>query len=164
MKFKTTAIIVFVMIVAFLLAATLRSPAAPMTRAEETKAFNALVSSYFESLKQPDNPNVSCCGDGDAYYADKVDRCGPADFKKNSTCALVAIITDTRPDRLVIKKPDGMEKVINRFHLDVGTRIPIPREKLRHRPVPNPLDHNIVFIQNVWGAPWVLCWEPLALI
>ena len=33
---------------------------------------------YYKSLFQPDN-GTSCCGDGDAYYADKVDVCGPHD-------------------------------------------------------------------------------------
>lgn len=27
---------------------------------------------WFQSLKQPDNPQVSCCGSGDAYYADEI--------------------------------------------------------------------------------------------
>ena len=27
---------------------------------------------WYRELKQPDNPHVSCCGEADAYYADKV--------------------------------------------------------------------------------------------
>lgn len=119
---------------------------------------------YFRSLMQPDNPAISCCGAGDVYYADKTDQCGPDDMRKEPTCAIVAIITDTRPD--VLRLDDG--STIHRAHVPPGTRVPIPRSKLRKHPIPNPTDHNVVFMRYDGDAgsaePWinVYCWEPIA--
>ena len=107
------------------------------------------LSEYYQSLNQPDNPSNSCCGAGDAYYADKVKDC-PVDA---SDCALIAIITDTRPD--TFKLPD--DKIINRPHVDPGTEVVIPKSKIRKKPIPNPTEHNIVFM-NRYNS--VLCWEP----
>lgn len=108
------------------------------------------LGAYYASLMQPDNPHVSCCGDGDAYYADRVEQCtlldGPA-------CAVVAIITDMRGN--AIKRSDG--STIHRIPVAPGTRVPIPRNKIRKFPIPNPTEHSIVFMNSVRG---VMCWEP----
>jgi hypothetical protein len=112
------------------------------------------ISAYYESLRQPDNPYASCCGEGDAYYADKVEPCSVVD---GSDCAMVAIITDERPDTVTL--PNG--RTITRAHLLVGTRVAIPRSKLRRPAIVNPTDHNVVF---VGGGVTVLCWEPVAMI
>lgn len=110
------------------------------------------MAAYYASLDMPDYPGLSCCGEGDAYYADKTEPCRPSD----EDCALVAIITDTRPDHRVL--PDGTE--INRMHIPVGTRILISPRKLRKHAIPNPTDHNIVFENSGW-FPHALCWEPV---
>jgi hypothetical protein len=115
------------------------------------------ISEYYASLKQPDNPLMSCCGWGDAYFADKTDSCGPQD---GPNCALVAIITDDRPDRLEL--PNG--QVLTRPHLPVGTRIAIPPNKLRKPAIFNPTDTNIVFVAVRESGNIVYCWEPAALI
>jgi hypothetical protein len=107
------------------------------------------ISLYYESLRQPDNPAASCCGEGDAYYADRVEPCSVVD---GSDCALVAIITDERPDTIVLP-----HRTITRAHIPAGTRIPIPRQKLRRMPIPNPTDHTVVFVGS---GMYVLCFEP----
>lgn len=112
------------------------------------------LSEYFNTLRQPDHPAVSCCGDGDVYFADQVDQCGQADIDVEPTCALVAIITDTRPDD--IKLPDG--RTLHRMHISPGTRVAIPRAKLRSKAVVNPTDHNVVFTNGYT----VYCWEPVS--
>jgi hypothetical protein len=104
---------------------------------------------YYDSLRMPDNPMVSCCGVGDAYYAD-ITETEPA------TGGLVAVITDERPDSFIL--PDG--RTINRRHIPVGTKFVVPKHKLRKPPIPNPTGHTIIFI----GAQMnVLCYEPQAL-
>jgi hypothetical protein len=117
------------------------------------------VQEYFKTLKQPDN-DTSCCGDGDAWYADKVDT-GP-------NGELIAIITDTRPDTW--KREDGTSGW--RPHVAVGTRIVVPAKKIRKPPVPNPTDHTIIFlyvggdesgvVTNASDSI-VICYEPMGL-
>lgn len=99
---------------------------------------------YYRSLTQPDAPFSSCCGESDAYYADQVEECRPSD---GDDCVLVAVITDDRDDA-----------IRGRPHREIGTRIPVPRNKIRKRPVPNPTEHNIIFVGS---GGRVLCWEPV---
>lgn len=116
---------------------------------------------WYATLKQPDNPNTNCCGWGDAYYADKTDECRPSDVPGNGgECALVAIITDTRPDERDYVRQDGSTIKITRPHRDVGSRVAIPKEKLRKHAVENPTDHNVVFVN---ANDFVFCWEPVGL-
>jgi hypothetical protein len=64
---------------------------------------------WYMSLKQPDNPNVSCCGIADAYWCDDIS------VKDGKTfCAL----TD---DRHIAGRPD----------LPMGLKIEIPDRKLK---------------------------------
>jgi hypothetical protein len=100
------------------------------------------VSAWFNSLKQPDNKDASCCGEADAYYADKVDT--------DALGQLVAIITDTRED-----------SPLSRRHVPVGTRVVIPASKIRKHYSPNPTEHAIVFLGNL---NTVYCYEPLPLL
>jgi hypothetical protein len=108
------------------------------------------VDFWIDQLKQPDNPGASCCGGHDAYYADKTDECGPGDYipALYGGCALVAIITDTR-------------EITGRHPFAVGTRIPVPRSKIRTHYSPNPTDHNIIF---VGPQKQVYCFEPTPLL
>ena len=105
---------------------------------------------WANALKQPGNPTASCCGPANAYYADKVEPCTHKDFLKNEDCALVAIITDTRPNE---------DFIPYRYPIKVGTRVIIPKDKIRRHPSANPTDHNVVFLDE---DRWVYCWEPLA--
>lgn len=124
------------------------------------------VHEYFATLVMPDNPTVRCCGESDAYFADAVAPCAPGDVPVGGgECALVAIITDERSDTILIEQPNGVGKVINRPHLDVGTRVVIPRHKLRRKPVANPTEHTLFFVGVADGVPTaVYCYEPGALL
>lgn len=107
------------------------------------------ISFYYESLRMPDMPMISCCGWGDAYKADQTEI-------DPITGDLVAVITDTGPD--IIPLADG--RIINRLHIPAGTKFVVPKSKIRKKPIPNPTGHTIIFI----GAQMnVLCYEPEAL-
>ena len=101
------------------------------------------VAEWYRTLMMPDiGTPVSCCGEGDAYYADKQDV-DPA------TGGIIAIITDERPD-----EPRA------RMHVPVGTRIPVPASKIRKHPIPNPTEHTVVFLSIYQN---VMCYEPVSL-
>jgi hypothetical protein len=76
------------------------------------------VRRWFQGLKQPDNPRVSCCGEADAYEADIFEVDGGR---------YVAVITD------------GKGEIPN------GTRIPVPNHKMKWDEG-NPTGHGIIFI------------------
>lgn len=104
-------------------------------------------SEWFTRQKMPDHPGSSCCGQGDAYYADKV--------FVNDKGTVFAIITDERPDG-----------PLQRAHIKPGTRIAIPEHKNKDtRADPNPTGHTIIFVRwydedpdyGNWG---VLCYLP----
>jgi len=89
---------------------------------------------WFRTLMQPDNPTISCCGDGDAYYADKINV---IDGKTYVT------ITDERDDKPLV-----------RGHIPVGTVILVPDYKLKWDRG-NPTGHNIIFV--IYSSLYVLC-------
>jgi hypothetical protein len=76
------------------------------------------VRRWFQELMQPDDPYVSCCGEADAFEADKFEVSGDR---------YVAIITN------------GKGIIPN------GTRIPVPNQKLKWDQG-NPTGHGIIFI------------------
>jgi hypothetical protein len=76
------------------------------------------VRQWFESLKQPDHPRLSCCGEADAFEADSFEAEGDH---------YVAIITNGKG---VIRD---------------GTRIPVPNQKMKWD-AGNPTGHGIIFI------------------
>jgi hypothetical protein len=78
----------------------------------------ASVRQWFQSLMQPDNPYLSCCGEADAFEADTFEIDGDH---------YVAVITDGK----------GV--------LPPGTRIDIPNAKMKWDKG-NPTGHGIVFI------------------
>jgi hypothetical protein len=79
----------------------------------------AQIRQWFQSLMQPDNPSMSCCGEADAFEADTFEVEGDH---------YVAVITD------------GKGVVAN------GTRIPVPNRKMKWD-AGNPTGHGIVFLQ-----------------
>lgn len=83
-------------------------------------------SKWYQTLMQPDNPTVSCCGEADAYWADSYEVSKDGEY--------IAIVTDERPDE-PLKRP----------HVDVGTKITIPKHKLKYDQS-NPTGHGIVFM------------------
>jgi hypothetical protein len=94
------------------------------------------IAQWFKSLMQPDRPTISCCGEADAYWADKFETQGDQ---------YAAIITDTRPD-----------EPLGRQHVEPGTKIVIPHNKIKYDKG-NPTGHGIVFL-NLYGS--VFCYLP----
>jgi len=76
------------------------------------------VRQWFQSLKQPDHPRISCCGEADAFEADSFEVEGDH---------YVAIITDGK----------GV--------IPTGTRIPVPNQKMKWD-AGNPTGHGIIFV------------------
>lgn len=127
------------------------------------------IKQWYQHLMRPDAPGSSCCGEADAYWCDNIkviDNPAYVDaspeykhiFKhKAVTCS----ITDDRPD-IPLKRP----------HVDIGTVIVIPDDKMKwgeKDPQPrinlNPTGHAIVFLSpnSSWGQPVqpaVLCFVP----
>jgi hypothetical protein len=85
------------------------------------------VSYWFRSLMQPDNPNMSCCGFADAYYADSVEV---KDGK------VIATITDDRDDGPLMRP-----------HVPIGTKIVVPQNKLKFDRG-NPTGHAVIFLNH----------------
>ncbi len=97
------------------------------------KDSDAYIGQWFRTLKQPDNKFMSCCGEADAYWADKTET-GPND-------ELIAVITDDRAD-----------EPLRRRHVPVGTRIVVPPHKIKYDQG-NPTGHIIIFLSTsdeVW--------------
>jgi hypothetical protein len=76
------------------------------------------IREWFQSLRQPDHPRLSCCGEADAFEADT--------FEVESD-HYVAVITDGK----------GM--------IPNGSRIPVPNTKMKFDRG-NPTGHGIIFI------------------
>ena len=83
---------------------------------------------------QPDNPSMSCCGEADAYWADEVETKGDK---------VIAIITDTRPDGPLGRRP-----------IAPGTKFEIPQNKITYRGG-NPTGHIVIFVNQLDA---VLCY------
>jgi hypothetical protein len=83
------------------------------------------VSRWFRELMRPDEPEKSCCGEADAYWADGVE------IKDGR---VIAIITDTRPD-----------EPLGRPHVPIGTRIVVPPNKMKWDRG-NPTGHIVIFL------------------
>jgi hypothetical protein len=99
-----------------------------MTRAKAHDDEHHEFDEWYESLKQPDNPGVSCCGVADAYGCDDVFTQDGKNFCR---------ITD---DRLLNRRPP----------LPLGTVIEIPDNKLMvgAQTKGNPTGHSIVFLSS----------------
>jgi hypothetical protein len=76
------------------------------------------IREWFEGLRQPDHPRISCCGEADAFEADTFEVEGDH---------YVAIITDGK----------GV--------IENGTRIAVPNTKMKWDRG-NPTGHGIIFI------------------
>jgi hypothetical protein len=77
------------------------------------------IRQWFQSLMQPDNPAISCCGEADAFEADSFEVEGDH---------YIAIITD------------GKGVIPN------GTRILVPNGKMKWD-AGNPTGHGIIFLR-----------------
>lgn len=88
----------------------------------------AHIRQWFQSLMQPDNPAISCCGEADAYEAD--------DFEIEGDHYL-AIVTDTRSDEF--------SNGAFRPHIPPGTRVAVPNPKMKWD-AGNPTGHGFLVI------------------
>lgn len=84
-----------------------------------------VVRRWYQSLMQPDNPSISCCGESDAYWCDGIS------VKDGKT---FCTITDDRDDA-----------PLRRPHIPMGTVVEIPNHKLKFDKG-NPTGHAIVFM------------------
>lgn len=98
---------------------------------------DAATREWFKHLMRPDFPDQPCCGEADGYW------CEDIHIRDGKTyCS----ITDDRPDEPLLRP-----------HIDVGTVIEIPNEKLKWSDG-NPTGHSIVFLGGGSGyAKYVFC-------
>ena len=85
------------------------------------------IREWYQSLMQPDIPTLSCCKEADAYWCDS--------FRYEAGKALCTI-SDDRDDA-----------PLGRSHVDVGTVVEIPQNKLKWDRG-NPTGHSIVFMSQ----------------
>ncbi len=85
---------------------------------------------WYRSLKMPDYPAMSCCGEADAYWADEIH------VKDGKT---YAVVTDDRDDA-----------TLGRPHVPTGTIIEVPDRKLKWDRG-NPTGHNVIFLSEPYG-------------
>lgn len=115
------------LIAAFLL---LWGTAAAESRDPSQWSKDVTIQKWFQNLRQPDHPDMSCCGAADSFEADDYDTEGDH---------YVAIITDgygTWP---------------------TGTRVPVANTKIKWDEG-NPTGHGILFLQP--GTLNVYCYTP----
>lgn len=117
--------VLFAFAVIFILFLLTTSPATHARDLGQWQNESTQLRRWFEGLRQPDDPKISCCGEADAYWADGVE------VKDGQT---IAIITDDRPD-----------EPLGRPHVDVGTRIVVPPNKLKWD-AGNPTGHVVIFL------------------
>lgn len=86
---------------------------------------NPAQDEWYQSLMQPDNPTMSCCGEADAYWADDLHVRDGKTF---------VTITDDRDD-VPLKRP----------HIDIGTEIEVPANKVKWDRG-NPTGHGVLFV------------------
>lgn len=108
-----------------LMAIAIFAPHAKARDVGQWEASDPITRSWYKSLMQPDNPHMSCCGESDAYWADKVEVIDGKVF---------ATITDTRDD-----------KPLGRPHVPPGTRLEVPPNKLKWDRG-NPTGHVVIFL------------------
>ena len=94
------------------------------------------VRQWFQNLKQPDNPRLSCCGEADSYEADLYEQDG------NN---YIAIIT-------------GQGPVVNKLHIPEGTRLRVPNAKIKWDKG-NSTGHGIIFLGRDYT---IYCYVPPA--
>lgn len=102
------------------------------------------VREWFKHLMRPDIKDSPCCGEADGYWCDIIHVRGDKVY-----CS----ITDDRDDA-----PRG------RPHIDIGTEIEIPPEKMKwgphdpdKSPPSNPTGHSMVFLGGSAYGRYVFC-------
>ena len=120
---KSSPILIWTVWAAVFVLSVCKAPARDLGQWE---GVDPLIRQWFNGLRQPDNPTLSCCGEADGYWADSYEVKGDQ---------YVAIITDTRDDT----------KLGPRQHIEAGTRVAVPNSKIKWGSG-NPTGHGIIFI------------------
>jgi hypothetical protein len=94
------------------------------------------VRQWFQDLRQPDHPRLSCCGEADSYEADLYEQDGDN---------YIAIITGQGP---AVDKPV----------IPAGTRLKVPNSKIKWDKG-NPTGHGIIFVGGDYA---IICYVPPA--
>jgi hypothetical protein len=128
-----------------LLAAVLGAAALAIAQARDLGQWDdvghsAEVRAFFRSLVQPHTVGyggipVSCCGEVDAYYADRTAVRAGKSF---------AVITDERDD-----------EPLGRVHVPIGTEYEIPPDKIvgpEQTTKGNPTGHVIIFLGTIYSG------------
>ena len=138
-----TALLAFWVTLAILMMAVSSCRAGDYGRAAGAIGNTPEESAWYSSLMRPDSPASSCCGEGEAYWADESHWEGGEMF---------AVITDDRPDCL--PRPGGMNNEVCREHEEVGTRYVVPPARIvGAQSHGNPTGHVIVFLSApVWNS------------
>ena len=124
---RASAFLMLVVGALVLLLAVLLSHGAHARDLGQWEGSNPAIREWYQSLMQPDQPQTSCCGEADAYWADEVHIRDGKTF---------VTITDDRDDA-----------PLGRPHVDVGTVIEIPAYKLKWDRS-NPTGHGVVFLSR----------------
>jgi hypothetical protein len=119
------------------------------------------VKEWFSKLVQPDTVGMggggtSCCGEGDAYWADE------SHIRDGK---VFAVITDDRPDG-DCGGVEGGPAVPCRIHEKIGTEYEVPPRKIvgMEQRLGNPTGHTVIFLGvKEWVTPtksrrFVLCY------
>lgn len=110
---------------AILLIGIVASPARDLGQWNNTEP---QIKHWYQGLMQPDtDPPISCCGEGDAYWADEA-------VVEDGGKIVVAIITDDRDDA-----------PLGRMHENIGARYVIPPNKITWKDG-NPTGHVVLFL------------------
>jgi hypothetical protein len=120
---KSSPILIWIVRAAVIVLSVCEAPARDLGQWD---GVDPLHRQWFQELRQPDNPNLSCCGETDGYWADSYEVKGDQ---------YVAIITDTRDDK----------KLGRAQHIEAGTRVTVPNSKIKWGSG-NPTGHGIIFI------------------
>ena len=86
---KSSPILIWIVRAAVIVLSVCEAPARDLGQWD---GVDPLHRQWFQELRQPDNPNLSCCGETDGYWADSYEVKGDQ---------YVVIITDTRDDKKV---------------------------------------------------------------
>jgi hypothetical protein len=111
---------------------------------DDSLATSDEIKHWYATVVQNEYPS-SCCGEADAYWADGVETSKDGEY--------VAVVTDERD-------------IPNRAVIPVGTRIPIPNDKLDSKNQGNPSGHGVIFVKVYTLDPqnvYVYCYFPPAL-
>jgi len=94
------------------------------------------VRQWFQNLRRPDQPQLSCCGEADSYEADLYEQDGDS---------YIAIITGQGP---AVDKPV----------IPAGTKLRVPNSKIKWDKG-NPTGHGIIFVGGNFA---IICYVPPA--